>query len=76
HYKFKAFETHHVPRSSPILGALSPARANLLPPPKRIRSSDFVTNLEDRLDESFESSVPRETTLRDDVVVRGSDDPY
>nr|GEW55316.1 reverse transcriptase domain-containing protein [Tanacetum cinerariifolium] len=57
HYKFKAFETHHVPRSSPILGALSLARANLLPPPKRIRSSDFVTNLEDHLDESFESSA-------------------
>ncbi|GJU59025.1 hypothetical protein Tco_1236791 [Tanacetum coccineum] len=25
---------------------------------------------------SYESSVPRETSLRDDVVVRGSDEPY
>ncbi|GKG60050.1 hypothetical protein Tco_0609714, partial [Tanacetum coccineum] len=30
----------------------------------------------DFLDESFESSVPRETCLRDDVDVRGSDELY
>nr|GEV60437.1 reverse transcriptase domain-containing protein [Tanacetum cinerariifolium] len=60
--------TTSVPRSPHILGALSLARTDLLPPPKRIRSSDFVTDLEDRLDESSESSVPRETGLRDDVV--------
>ncbi|GJU94439.1 putative reverse transcriptase domain-containing protein [Tanacetum coccineum] len=35
-----------------------------------IRSSDSVTDLEGYVDESFESSVPRETSLRDDVVVR------
>ncbi|GJV23503.1 putative reverse transcriptase domain-containing protein [Tanacetum coccineum] len=64
--------TTSVPRSSPILGALSSARADLLPPPKRIRSFDFVTDLEDCLDESSESSVPRETSLRDDGVVRGT----
>ncbi|GJS45702.1 hypothetical protein Tco_0595823 [Tanacetum coccineum] len=40
--------------SSPIPGALSPARADLLPPPKIIRK----------------------TSLRDGVVVRGSDEPY
>nr|GEV13655.1 hypothetical protein [Tanacetum cinerariifolium] len=68
--------TTSVPRSSPILGALSPTRADILPPPKRIRSSDFVIDLEDHLDESFESSVPKETSLRDDVVVRGSDEPH
>ncbi|GKG58193.1 hypothetical protein Tco_0589804, partial [Tanacetum coccineum] len=28
------------------------------------------------LDESSESSVPRETSLRDDVVVRGSGEPH
>ncbi|GKD02421.1 hypothetical protein Tco_1177395 [Tanacetum coccineum] len=61
--------------SSPITRALSPARADLLPPPKRIRSSDFVIDLEDCLDESFESFVPRETSLKDDIVVRGSDEP-
>nr|GEW45953.1 hypothetical protein [Tanacetum cinerariifolium] len=62
--------TTSVPRSSPILGALSLVRADLLPPPKRIRNSNFLTNLEDRLDEIFESSIPRETGLRDDVVAR------
>ncbi|GKB10368.1 putative reverse transcriptase domain-containing protein [Tanacetum coccineum] len=62
--------------SSPITRALSPIRADLLPPPKRIRSSDFVTDLEDCSNESYESSVPRDTRLRDDVVVRGSDEPY
>nr|GFB99774.1 hypothetical protein [Tanacetum cinerariifolium] len=68
--------TTSVLRSSPILGALSPVRDDLLPQPKRIMSSNFVTDLEDRLDESFESSVPRETSLRDDVVIRGSDEPH
>nr|GFA74245.1 hypothetical protein [Tanacetum cinerariifolium] len=61
---------------SPIPGAFSSARVDLLPPPKRIRSSNSMTDLEDCLDESFESSVYRETSLRDDVVVRGSDEPY
>ncbi|GJR80736.1 hypothetical protein Tco_0151521 [Tanacetum coccineum] len=50
--------------------ALSSARADLLPSPKRIKSYDFVTDLEDRLDESPELSVPRETSLRGDVAVR------
>nr|GEW26185.1 ribonuclease H-like domain-containing protein [Tanacetum cinerariifolium] len=68
--------TTSVPRSSPLSGALSPACVDLLPPPKRIRSSDFVTNLEDCLDESSESSIPRETCLWDDVIVRGSDEPH
>nr|GEZ62429.1 hypothetical protein [Tanacetum cinerariifolium] len=68
--------TTTVPRSSPIPGALSPTRADLLPPPKRIRSSNSATDLKDCLDESFESSVPRETSLRDVIVFRGSDEPY
>nr|GEU56901.1 putative reverse transcriptase domain-containing protein [Tanacetum cinerariifolium] len=38
--------TTSVPLSSPIPGALSFIRANLLPPCKRIRSSDSMTNLE------------------------------
>ncbi|GKA05363.1 hypothetical protein Tco_0684483 [Tanacetum coccineum] len=65
-----------VPRCSPIPGALSPARPDLLPPPKRIRSSDFTADLEDCSYESSKSSVPRETSLRDDVVVWDSDEPY
>ncbi|GKE41755.1 hypothetical protein Tco_1469039, partial [Tanacetum coccineum] len=66
--------TTYVPLSSP--GALSSVRVDLLPPRKRIRSSDFMSNLEDCSDESSESSVLRETSLRDDVDVEGSDEPY
>nr|GEU89052.1 putative reverse transcriptase domain-containing protein [Tanacetum cinerariifolium] len=62
--------------SSPIPRALSLAHADLLPPPKRIKSFDSAMNLEDCLDESSDSSVPRETSLRDDVIVRGSDEPH
>ncbi|GKD63722.1 hypothetical protein Tco_1305830 [Tanacetum coccineum] len=62
--------------SSHVPGALSSVRADPLPPPKRIWSFDSATDLEDCLDESSESFVPRETSLRDDVVVRGSDEPY
>nr|GEX73026.1 reverse transcriptase domain-containing protein [Tanacetum cinerariifolium] len=36
----------------------------------------FSTDLEDCLDKSSESFVPRETSLRDDIVVRGSDETY
>ncbi|GJT56895.1 hypothetical protein Tco_0991949 [Tanacetum coccineum] len=68
--------TIYVQVSSPVPGALSSVRVDLLPPRKRIRSFDSVTNLEDCPDESSESSVPRETSLRDDVIVKGSDEPY
>nr|GEW30367.1 putative reverse transcriptase domain-containing protein [Tanacetum cinerariifolium] len=61
---------------SPIPRALSPTHVDLLPPPKRIRSSDSMTDLKDCSNEISESSVPKETSLRDDVVVRGSDKPY
>nr|GEZ88382.1 hypothetical protein [Tanacetum cinerariifolium] len=50
--------------------------ADLLPPPKRITSFDSATDLEDCLDESSELSVPRKTSLRDDVIVRGRNEPY
>ncbi|GJW31889.1 hypothetical protein Tco_0051921, partial [Tanacetum coccineum] len=60
--------TIYVPVSSPVPRALSYVRADLLPPRKRIRSPNFVTDLEDRSDESSESFIPRETSLRDDVV--------
>ncbi|GKC48763.1 putative reverse transcriptase domain-containing protein [Tanacetum coccineum] len=59
--------------SSPVPEVLSYVRADLLPPCKRIRSSNSATNLEDCLDESSESSVPKETSLRDDVVVKGAE---
>ncbi|GKF01852.1 hypothetical protein Tco_0028775, partial [Tanacetum coccineum] len=52
-----------VPLSSPILRALSYARANLLPSPKRIRSPETATDLEGCLEDSFEPYVPREAGL-------------
>ncbi|GKD44188.1 putative reverse transcriptase domain-containing protein, partial [Tanacetum coccineum] len=52
-----------VPLSSPIPGALSYARADLLPSPKRIRSPKTATDLEDYSKDSFKPYVPREVGL-------------
>ncbi|GJX16696.1 hypothetical protein Tco_0217528 [Tanacetum coccineum] len=49
--------------SSPTLGALSYARADLLPSPKRIRSPKTATDLEGCSEDSFEPYVPREVGL-------------
>nr|GEY09074.1 putative reverse transcriptase domain-containing protein [Tanacetum cinerariifolium] len=54
----------------PIPGALSLARTDLLPPPKSIRRFHSVMDLENYLNESSKSSVPRKTSLKDDVVIR------
>ncbi|GKB91610.1 hypothetical protein Tco_0963882 [Tanacetum coccineum] len=52
-----------VPLSSPIPGALSYARADLLLSPKRIRSPESATDLEGCSEDSFEPYVPREAGL-------------
>ncbi|GJW13697.1 hypothetical protein Tco_0017830 [Tanacetum coccineum] len=52
-----------VPLSSPTLGALSYARADLLPSPKRIRSPEIATDLEGCSEDNFEPYVPREAGL-------------
>ncbi|GKF25288.1 hypothetical protein Tco_0081182 [Tanacetum coccineum] len=52
-----------VPLSSPIPGALSYARADLLPSPKRIRSPKSATDLEGYSEDSFDPYVPREAGL-------------
>ncbi|GJV47214.1 hypothetical protein Tco_1437426 [Tanacetum coccineum] len=49
--------------SLPTLEALSYARADLLPLPKRIRSPKTATDLEDYSKDSFEPYVPREVRL-------------
>ncbi|GJU73373.1 hypothetical protein Tco_1264778 [Tanacetum coccineum] len=49
--------------SSPTLGALSFARADLLPSPKRIRSPETATDLEGCSKDSLEPYVPREAGL-------------
>ncbi|GKB89156.1 putative reverse transcriptase domain-containing protein [Tanacetum coccineum] len=48
------------PLSLPTLGALYYARADLLPSPKRIRSPEIDTDLEDCFENNFEPYVPRE----------------
>ncbi|GKB03425.1 putative reverse transcriptase domain-containing protein, partial [Tanacetum coccineum] len=53
----------YVPLSLPTLGALSYARTDLLPSPKRIRSPEIATNLEGCSKDSFEPYVPREARL-------------
>ncbi|GJU45841.1 reverse transcriptase domain-containing protein [Tanacetum coccineum] len=55
--------TASVPLSSPTLGTLSYARANLLPSPKRIRSPETVIDLKGYSEDSFEPYVPREAGL-------------
>ncbi|GKD22305.1 hypothetical protein Tco_1224008 [Tanacetum coccineum] len=65
-----------IPLSSLIRGALSFARADRLPTPKRIRSSDDVMDLEVRSTESFELSRSRGTDLEMDVDVERSDKPH
>ncbi|GKE62740.1 hypothetical protein Tco_1513107, partial [Tanacetum coccineum] len=52
-----------VPLSSPTLKALSYVRADLLPSPKRIRSPEIATDLDDCLEDSFKPYVPREVGL-------------
>ncbi|GJU18598.1 putative reverse transcriptase domain-containing protein [Tanacetum coccineum] len=56
-----------VPALPPVSGALSPVRADLIPSPKRIRDFGYLADVE---------VDPRETSLRDDVIVRGSDKPH
>ncbi|GKC52795.1 hypothetical protein Tco_1075540 [Tanacetum coccineum] len=58
-----------VPTLPPIAGALSPVRADLIPSPKRIRSPESATDLED----SFEPYVPKEVGLGVDVEDESSE---
>ncbi|GJX61026.1 putative reverse transcriptase domain-containing protein [Tanacetum coccineum] len=57
----------YVPALPPVPGALSPIRVDLIPFPKRVRDSGYSADVE---------VDPRETSLRDDVFVRGSDEPH
>nr|GEW79880.1 putative reverse transcriptase domain-containing protein [Tanacetum cinerariifolium] len=71
--KRSRFHTASVMSSSPILGALSYARADHLPSPKRIRSSEIAMDLEVSSEDGFEPYVPRGTDLEIDVDVVRSD---
>ncbi|GKC63842.1 putative reverse transcriptase domain-containing protein, partial [Tanacetum coccineum] len=61
------FETLIVPYDictciTTCIRALSPVRADLIPSPKRVRDSGYLADVE---------VDPRETSLRDDIIVRG-----
>nr|GEV63963.1 hypothetical protein [Tanacetum cinerariifolium] len=56
-----------VPALSPVSKALSLIRADLIPSPKRVRDSGYLADVE---------VDPRKTSLRDDVMVKGSDEPH
>ncbi|GKF60701.1 hypothetical protein Tco_0177487, partial [Tanacetum coccineum] len=56
-----------VPALSSVSGALSPVRADLIPSPKRVKDSGYLADIE---------VDPREISLRDDAIVRVSDEPH
>nr|GEU37731.1 hypothetical protein [Tanacetum cinerariifolium] len=56
-----------VPALPPVSRSLSPVCADLIPSPKRVMDSGYLADVE---------VGPRETSLRDDVIARGSDEPH
>ncbi|GKD96794.1 hypothetical protein Tco_1380691 [Tanacetum coccineum] len=56
-----------VPALPLVFKTLSPVCADLIPLPKRVRDSDYLADVE---------VDPRETSLRDDVIVRGNEEPH
>ncbi|GKF05369.1 hypothetical protein Tco_0036037, partial [Tanacetum coccineum] len=56
-----------VPALPPVSGALSPVRADLIPSPKRVKDSGYLADV--KVD-------PRKISLRDDDIVRVSDEPH
>ncbi|GJS42402.1 hypothetical protein Tco_0567445, partial [Tanacetum coccineum] len=59
--------TTSIPALSPASGALSLVCADLIPSPKRVRDSGYSADVE---------VDPRETSLRDDVIVKVSNEPH
>nr|GEV23314.1 putative reverse transcriptase domain-containing protein [Tanacetum cinerariifolium] len=56
-----------VPTLPPVYRAISHVRVDLIPSPKRFRDSGYLVSVE---------VDPRQTSLRDDVMVIGSDEPH
>ncbi|GKA55064.1 hypothetical protein Tco_0754013 [Tanacetum coccineum] len=56
-----------IPALSPVSGALSLVRADLIPSPKRVKDSGYLEDVE---------VDPREISFRDDAIVRVSDEPH
>ncbi|GJV82264.1 hypothetical protein Tco_1518134, partial [Tanacetum coccineum] len=59
--------TTSVPALSLVSGALSHVRAYLIPSPKRVKDSGYLADVE---------VDPREISLRDDAIVRVTDEPH
>ncbi|GJX51659.1 putative reverse transcriptase domain-containing protein [Tanacetum coccineum] len=59
--------TTFVPALPLVSGVLSPAHADLIPSPKRVKDSGYLADVE---------VDPREMSLRDDAIVRVSDEPH
>ncbi|GJY42917.1 hypothetical protein Tco_0431130 [Tanacetum coccineum] len=57
----------YVPALSPVSRALSPVRADLMPSPKRVKDFGYLADVE---------VDPRKISLRDDAIVRVSDEPH
>nr|GEX01083.1 putative reverse transcriptase domain-containing protein [Tanacetum cinerariifolium] len=57
----------YVPALPPVFRALSPVRVDLIPLPKRIKDSSYLADVE---------VGPRETSLRGNVIARGSDEHH
>ncbi|GJV34093.1 hypothetical protein Tco_1394493 [Tanacetum coccineum] len=55
------------PALSPVSGALSLVRADLIPSPKRVKNSGYLVDVE---------VDPKEISLRDDAIIRVSDEPH
>ncbi|GJV73684.1 hypothetical protein Tco_1493679 [Tanacetum coccineum] len=55
-----------IPELPPVSGALSPVRADLISSPKRVRDFGYSENVE---------VDPRETSLRDNIIVKDNDEP-
>nr|GEV80739.1 reverse transcriptase domain-containing protein [Tanacetum cinerariifolium] len=70
----KRCRSSSVPISSPLSRALSPIHADLSPPPKRIRDSYSVMELEVSSEDGYESYVPKEVGLG--VNIKDSYEPY
>nr|GEU97703.1 hypothetical protein [Tanacetum cinerariifolium] len=65
--KRRRYPMTSVPGLSPVSGALSPFRADLISSHMRVMDSGYFTDVE---------VDPKETNLKDDVMVRGSDEPH
>ncbi|GJZ77052.1 putative reverse transcriptase domain-containing protein [Tanacetum coccineum] len=65
--------TSSIPVASPMHGALSPVRTDLLPPRKRIMDSDFMTDLEPDINPDVQADIDACIAFTDDIAARGTD---